>query len=92
MNLEEEKRKKTNHTVSIVRKCWILIQMYCIKKENRNQSLNKIIQYINDKGANKSILYGAKDIYELKQKLEMYEDMKKETGYKKAEPSNSTKK
>jgi len=35
-----------------------------------------IIQDTNDKGANKSILYGAKDIYKLKERLSMYEDMK----------------
>jgi len=39
-----------------------------------------IIQGINNEGTNKSILYGAKDMYEIKQRLRIYEYMKKEAG------------
>jgi len=38
-----------------------------------------IIRIINDEGTNKSILYGARDMYELKQRLSIYEDMKRDT-------------
>jgi len=49
---------------------------HCITNEDRNQN----------------ILYGAKDIYELKQKLKIYEDMKKKQECGKAGILNSTNK
>jgi len=47
-----------------------------------------IIQDINDEGTNKSMLYGAKDIYELKERLSMYENMKRDTGNTKDKQKN----
>lgn len=55
--------------------------------------VDSLIQYvidgINDEEVNKSVLYGAKTICELKKKLELYETMKMKSALKDAKPTHS---
>jgi len=64
---EEGRREKTKSVLSTVLTKYLQDIGHRVKNGNGDKTLIKyIIQGIHDEGTNKSILYGARNIYELK--------------------------